>query len=171
MVKFGYNRRAKFACKSSSGTVTEYRNEEPATFTGVPLDLDVCRHCGLDEEAHTSRKLYLGLWHGVNTHEDGRVRELSFKRQELTNLKGFEALAAMKSLEHIDLTDNGRLTSIAQLRWLTQLKSLDLMGCSAIADLSPLGHLVGLQELILPAGIDEAQFKALKKELPRTVVI
>jgi hypothetical protein len=171
MVKYGYGRRAKFACKYASGSVSEYRNDEPATIKGGLLELDVCQHCGKGEGEHTTKKLHLGLWHGVTTHDDGSVRGLAFTRQELTNLDGFEILAKLKGLEHLDLVDNDRLTSLMPLRWLVQLKSLDLMGCTAITDLSPLAAMVALKELILPTGVSQEQKEALKKELLHCVVI
>ena len=58
-----------------------------------------------------------------------------------------QVLAGLRSLTHLDLSDNG-LSDISALASLTGLRTL-LLGGNAVEDLSPLAGLTGLEELTL----------------------
>ncbi|MCI8739723.1 MAG: hypothetical protein HFG10_06380 [Oscillibacter sp.] len=63
-----------------------------------------------------------------------------------TGLTGLSSLALCRQITHLELLDNGQLTSVASLSQATHLKSLSLSG-KALSDLSPLRSLSGLESL------------------------
>jgi hypothetical protein len=88
------------------------------------------------------------LWHGVATNADGNICELDLSNQALANLEGFQALAGLRLLETLDLSNNPDLSDLTPLCSVNQLKKLTLKD-GAWNDLAALGNLVKLEVLNL----------------------